>query len=548
MSWTSNNGIVLRDLVPRALRRQWAREGLVPDRDVYRSFAAQVRIRPLQTAVSDEHGCLDYLSLDREVRRAATTLRAAGLGARDIIGIHLPNGRSAVIAELAVAALGAVSLPYPYGRGIRDSVSLLGRSRAAALITVARPELPALCPVFVFGPAPEGCVSLDAGPVPAEPWASPLLDPDGPARILVTSGSEAEPKMIAYSHNAFLGGRARYVGSLHVRTTEGDDPMRGLVLVPLSSSYGSLGVPVLLAALGGTLLTQPRFDPADALRIIAEKQPTHVFGVPTMLRRMTDLPTASTVDTSSVRAVVSSSAAFPPTLLPPCRKLLADKVITIYGSADGVNCHTARTGIGPDRGTGIPDPAVAQIQILSPAGRPLPAGQDGEICALGPMTPLCYVAAPELDAAYRTAGWVRTGDLGHLDRHGRLHVSGRLKQVVNRGGLNISPAEVERHLATHPDIADVACVPVPDPDLGERLAACITQRPGTTPLTLPALTRYLEEERGLERRKLPEVLLRLPELPLGPTGKVCRHTLSALAADRPAPPAPRRPAGEPARR
>ncbi|MCK2241550.1 MULTISPECIES: fatty acid--CoA ligase family protein [unclassified Crossiella] len=544
MSWTSNNGIVLHDLVPHALRRQWVREGHCPDLDVYTAFRQQVKARPCRIAVSDELGCLDYVDLDREVRRIATALRAAGLGQRDIIGIQLPNGRHAVAAELAVAALGAVSLPYPYGRGTRDSVSLLGRSLAAALITVARPELPTLCPVFVFGPAPEGCMSLDEAPVPPEPWTPAVIDPDGPARILVTSGSEAQPKMIAYSHNAFLGGRARYVRSLHT----GEGPMRNLVLVPLSSSYGSLGVPVTLAALGGTLITQPKFDPADALRLITEQRPTHLFGVPTMLRRIVGQPRQSPEDTSSLRAVVSSSAAFPPSLLTDCRKRLADNVITVYGSADGVNCHTARTGISPTTGTGLPDPAVAQLQILSPTGRPLPRGEEGEIIALGPMTPLCYVADPGLDATYRLDGWVRTGDLGQLDRDGCLHVSGRLKQIVNRGGLNISPAEVEAHLSTHPDIADVACVPVPDPELGERLAACLVQHPSTEPLTLAALTGYLERERGLERRKLPEVLVPLAELPLGPTGKVCRHTLSALAADRPAPPPPRQPQGEPARR
>ncbi|WHT22865.1 class I adenylate-forming enzyme family protein [Crossiella sp. CA-258035] len=528
MSWTSNNGIVLRDLVPQALRRQWVREGWCPDQDIHTAFTHQVQAHPDRPAVVDEQGCLDYRSLDREVRRIATALRAAGLGPRDIIGIHLPNGRSAVAAELAVAALGAVSLPYPYGRGRRDSLSLLGRARAAALITLARADLPTPCPVFTFGPAAGDAVSLDRAPVPAEPWSPPPVDPDGPARILVTSGTEAEPKMIAYSHNAFLGGRASYLRALH----DGDAPMRNLLLAPLASAYGSLGVPVTLAALGGTLQLRRGFDPAEVLRAITEHRPTHLFAVPVMLRRLLDHPRSATEDTSSLRAVVSSSAAFPLTLLDGCRDRLCANVITVYGSADGVNCHTARTGATPATGTGLPDPAVAQIQIRTPAGRVLPRGEDGEICALGPMTPLCYVAAPELDAAYRPGGWVRTGDLGHLDHHGRLHVSGRTKQVVNRGGFNISPAEVEHHLDTHPDVAEVACVPVPDPELGERLAACLAQRPGSAPLTLPVLTRYLEEERGLERRKLPELLVVLPELPLGPTGKVCRHTLTALAADR----------------
>jgi acyl-CoA synthetase (AMP-forming)/AMP-acid ligase II len=197
-----------------------------------------------------------------------------------------------------------------------------------------------------------------------------------------------------------------------------------------------------------------------------------------------------------------------------------------------VNCHTAVTGLGPDTGTGLPDPAVAKIRIRGEDGDDCPPGFPGEICALGPMTPMSYVEAPELDARYRLpGGWVRTGDRGLLDEHGRLHVLGRLKQIVNRGGYNISPAEVEREVAAHPAVTEVACVPIPDDELGERLCACVAQPPEAEPLTLAELTRFLESERGLERRKLPEALLLLPELPVGATGKVCRRTLTELASE-----------------
>src|SRR5207248_3875830 len=124
----------------------------------------------------------------------------------------------------------------------------------------------------------------------------------------------------------------------------------------------------------------------------------------------------------------------------------------------------------------------------------------GEIQARGPMTPLCYPDAPELDAAYRTPdGWVRTGDRGLVDGEGELWVLDRLRHTVIRGGYTISPAEVERHIGAHPAIADVACVPVPDPDLNERLCACVARRRGTEPPTLSELQAFLERERGLER-------------------------------------------------
>jgi acyl-CoA synthetase (AMP-forming)/AMP-acid ligase II len=529
--WTSNAGVEISDLVPAPMRRAWSAQGHCPDRDLYTLFSGHVRRHPGRTAVIDAAGTTDYAELDTRVRHIAARLAERGLGERDIIAVQMPNGRDAVAAELAVAAIGAVALPYPPGPGSRGPASLLARARARAVI-VAQPSdavphahLPHLETVFTFGEGPRTAQSLTA---PARrPFVPRPVDPEAPARILVSSGSEAEPKMVAYSHNAMAGGRATYLRALHA----GDGPMRNLVLVPLASSFGSCGTSVTLAALGGTLLVQASFDPAAALRMIVEHRPTHVFGVPAMLHRIAEQPPTSREDFTGLQAVVSSGAALPEATAEACRARFGRPVITVYGSSDGVNCHTAATGLRPEAGTGRPDPAVARIRITDDTGAPLPAGQPGEICARGPMTPLCYVADPGLDARYRTpTGWVRTGDRGFLDEHGRLHVLGRIKQIVVRGGYNISPAEVERELAAHAAVAEVACVGVPDPELGERLCACIRERPGAPVPDLSELAVFLESRRGLERRKLPELLLRVPEMPLGPTGKICRSTLALLAA------------------
>lgn len=542
-TWTSGTGIVLRDRVPATLRRRWVEQGHCPGRDLYALFSEHVRAHPQRAAVVDAAGTIDYADLDTLVRRIAAALADAGCGRRDIIGIEVPNGRRAVAAELAVAAIGAVALPYPAGRGRRDSFSLLGRSRATGAIVVdvarevplaatlagLRPGLPALRTVFVFGAAPDGCRSLDPWLADAgadRRWRPAPVDPEAPARILVSSGSEAEPKMVAYSHNAMAGGRGNYVGVLH----GGSLPMRNLVLVPLASSFGSLGT-VTLARHGGTVLVLDAFDPAAALLMITEHRPTHVFGVPTMLRRMADQPQRRGEDTSSLCAIVASGAALHASAIEACRARFGCTVINVYGSADGVNCHTAKVDLAPGAThLGRPDPTVADIRIADARGRPAAAGQEGEIWALGPMTPLCYVNAPELDARYRpSGGWVRTGDRGLIDPDGYLRVVGRIKQIIIRGGYNISPAEIERQLNLHPVIAEAACVAVPDPDVGERLCVCVVQQPGTPPLTLTEINTFLENERSLERRKLPELLVALPELPLGPTGKVCRQTLTQIA-------------------
>lgn len=505
------------DLVPTELRRYWVHNGWCPDKDLYTLFTDHVRTHPERAALIDASGTVTYDELGRSVARVAAGLTASGARPRDIIAIQIPNGREAVIAEIAVAAIAAVALPLPCGSIGTATRQLLHRSRATALITddaAAEADRSYLCRTFQFG-------ELNSGS--ARGWRPATVDPDGPARIMVSSGSEAEPKMVAYSHNAIAGGRAAYVRALN----GGAGPMRNLVLVPLSSSFGSCGVPVTVAALGQTLIVQPSFDPSTTMRVIAEHRPTHVFGVPTMLRRLADQPEPDP-PASGLRAIVASGAALPPATAQACHERFGCPVIAVYGSSDGVNCHTATTGLGG--GAGVPDPAVASIRILGENGVDTPRGVPGEICARGPMTPMCYLAAPELDARYRLAGgWVRTGDRGMLDSRGRLHVLGRLRQIVIRGGYNISPAEVEEQLAAHPGVAEAVCVGVPDDDLGERLCACVVPRQGATGITLDEVTAFLHRERELERRKLPESLLLLPEFPLGSTGKVCRHTLTVLA-------------------
>ncbi|MFS0691385.1 class I adenylate-forming enzyme family protein [Streptomyces nitrosporeus] len=532
--WRSRNGLEFPDRVPRADRRAWEARGLCPGTDLFSLFERHALADPGRDAVVDTRGTVSYAELYAETLRIAALFAGAGLGARDVIALRLPNGRRAVAAELAVYALGAVALPYPLGGGVRDTLALLGRSRAGGAVfdepadVEAAARLPLLRAVFTTFPGADGGgPSLDrpAAGGPFEP-AGPPAPATAPARILVSSGSEAEPKMVAYSHQAMAGGRAAYVRAL---TGPMDRPPRLLVLVPLASSYGSLGVPVTLAALGGTLIVRERFAAADALRAVGEHRPTHLFGVPTMLRRMADLPRTPDEDTSSLRAVVSSGAALPGSTAAACRERFGLPVTAVYGSSDGVNCHTAAPGAPAGDTAGTPDPAVAAIRVVRPDGRPAAAGEAGEILAKGPMTPLCYVGAPELDARYRTAsGWVRTGDLGALDGAGRLRVLGRLKNVVIRGGYTISPAEVERELGTHPGIAEAVCVPVPDEEFGERLCACVRPVPRAPAPTLSAVTGHLGA-RGLERKKFPEYLLVTDRMPLRPTGKICRRTVTEWA-------------------
>jgi acyl-CoA synthetase (AMP-forming)/AMP-acid ligase II len=532
------------DHIPAEQRRAWAAAGYYPGKDLYSLFRGHVERAPEAAAVLDAEGTVSYAELDRQARRLAAGLARAGIAPGDIVAVQLPNDRFACAVDLAVAAVGAVVLPFPLGRGDRDAESLLRRSGAVAVITVAdhhgypcaarirklQDSLPMLRTVIVGeGRADEapGCVPIEELLAAGEDAFAPRsIDPDGPARILVTSGSEAEPKMVVYSHNALAGGRGAMMAGLHPGPAA---TMRNFFLVPLASAFGSSGTPVTLATLGGSLVLRPAFDPEATLRTVAETRPTHLLGVPTMLRMLLDCPAIHDTDLSSLRAAVLGGSALDRDTARRAEKILGCAVVSLYGSADGVSCNS---GLGEYDGTvGRPDPAVAAIRIIGvgPDEGELPPGATGEVVARGPMSPLGYVNSPELERTQRTPdGWTRTGDLGLIDDRGRLRIVGRRKDVVIRGGLNISPAEVESVLMTHPAIRDVACVPVPDPLYGERVCACVAT---SAELTLAEVTAHLAES-GMEPRKFPERLLLLDALPLGPAGKVDRQVLRVQAAER----------------
>ncbi|WP_432129122.1 class I adenylate-forming enzyme family protein [Streptomyces sp. bgisy082] len=533
----------LHDLVPAGLRRSWAADGTCPDLDLYSLFRARRIADPHHTAVLDAKGTLCYTALDRKVRCLAAGLRDLGIREGDVVGVQLPNHRNAVIADLALAALGAVALPFPVGRGVLEAECLLRRAQAVAVIAAVEHRdfhhaadlhglarsLPDLRHVVAVGPgqAPEGTVAW-TGLMRSDPEAfTPARPgPDSAARILVSSGSEAEPKMIAYSHNALAGGRGNFLASLMPDRT----PPRCLFLVPLASAFGSNGTAVTLARHGGTLVLLDHFTPDAALAALREHRPTHVLGVPTMVRMMLERLDADAEPLPAPTALVLGGAPLDETTAAAAAKAFGCPVVNLYGSADGVNCHTGLAhAVPPTDGSGVvaglPDPRVTEIRIADPDTHDaLADGAVGEIVSRGPMSPLCYVGAPDLDNRYRTpGGWVRTGDLGFLDADGVLHVVGRLKDIVIRGGANISPAEVERELTSHPRIRDVVCVGVPDPVMGERLAACVVSRGEEAP-TLESLGEHLSA-RGMERRKHPERLLVLPAMPLTAAGKPDRAAL-----------------------
>ena len=531
----------LIDLVPSNMRELWANKGLYPNRSVYDLFCDHVQEHSQQAAVAMLGQTVSYAQLLDSVQRLAARFKALGIVAGDVIAYALPNSWQCCAIDLAAAALEAIVAPFPTGRGRLDIESLIRRCDArmiilesehggvdlCALIESLRPTLLSLRLLVVDGDARQNWHTLDSL-FTGEPIAAhdlPSVCPNSPVRFLISSGTESEPKWVAYSHNALVGGRGRFLQRMHAS----DESFRGLYLMPLGTAFGSSATVGILSWLGGTVIVNPQFDVVQTIQIISDLKPNYIFGVPTMFQRIAADPALAHIDKSSLIAIVSGGATIDDVSIRRCMQAFDCGFISLYGSADGVNCHSSLTDSVEVilAKIGKPNPDVCAISIMDENGHEVKQGEVGEITALGPMTPMQYVNAPELDALYRGKdGWVYTGDLGFIDNEGYLVLAGRKKDIIIRGGANISPVQIETLAVSHPDVVSAACVPVSDPDMGQCICLCLVMREGVKRPSLVEFTHYLYEQ-GLEKNKLPEYLRYYRQLPLNPAGKVDKKQLTA---------------------
>ncbi|HTC82655.1 MAG TPA: class I adenylate-forming enzyme family protein, partial [Acidimicrobiia bacterium] len=436
------------DLVPAELRAAWVDAGHTPGVDLRTLFEGQVARHPDKVAVIDDEKSTTYAEIGAMADRIAGLLLEWGLGRGDVVAIQFPNIAEACAADLAVASIGATCLAYPVLYRHNEVRSLLSRSGAvaclfvrrlrefdyAAMMADLRAELPALEHLGVLGDPADGCDSIDAllhagGPPPPRPAVA--VGPFDPARIIVTSGTEAAPKMVLYSHAAIGGGIAQVLGALRP-----DDDTRFLLLPPLSTGFGSLGTYAALARFGVTMAVTAAFVPAGVIKLIERERITHMLAVPTMLAMM--LATGSgDADLSGLKVVGSFGAAMSEDRVRLTIATFGARFVNGYGCSDGAICMTGWDD-PPEKiaqTVGRPSPAMSEIRILDDDGADLAVGEVGEVCARGPMSPLGYFESPELDDLYRfDGGWVRTGDLGYFDPEGYLHIAGRKKDIIVRGG------------------------------------------------------------------------------------------------------------------
>lgn len=341
------------------------------------------------------------------------------------------------------------------------------------------------------------------------------------AVLFLTSGTTGEPKAVVESRSAHWAKMQLFADGF----LPGPDDVH-LLYLPISHVFG-FRLALLTLLRGGRLVLLERFSPARALELVQEERVTVLPGVPAHLRLLRESYDPARHDVGSLRWVLSAAAGLPRELAEWVYEALDARIMFVYGCSEGFTTLTnAATDIlagsvGNTVFRGPPGtPAAGTVRILEPGtGAALPTGETGEL-AFGAVMPVTYWDHPEV----AVDGWYRTGDLGHLDEAGRVYVTGRLKELINRGGLHVSIAEVEMALARHPVVADAAVIAVPDRVMGEAVCACIVPA-GDTPVSLAELRSFLSEH--LARHKLPDELCVLEAIPRTDIGKVDRRSLSA---------------------
>jgi cyclohexanecarboxylate-CoA ligase/acyl-CoA synthetase len=479
-----------------------------------------------------------------EFRTAAWDLAAAlaGLGAEpgDRIAVQLPNWSEYFLVYAACARLGVVMIPVVSIYREAEVSFIVENAGAVGLVTCGvfrgfdhqamASSIAATVPglrfrVVVRGVAVAGAVALDdllAGPGAASSLAH-VPSPDDPHLILYSSGTEARPKGCLHTWNSssFLPKQA-----VEALKLDRDDVM--FVPSPVTHALGlTLGVMAPTIA-GASVHLLDIFDPAVALERIGAYCCTGTASPAPFIRMLLDAFDPAQHDVSRLRFWLSAGAPIPAALVEEAAGRFAGcRVVSAYGSSEVMMATVCRPDDPVERvasSDGAPVPGV-EIRIVDLDEREVPTGRDGEIRYRGPGRLMEYWNRPDLTAAATDAeGWWRTGDLGRLDDDGYLRVTGRLKDIIIRGGFNISAREVEEALLQHPAIANVALIGLPDPLVGERACAVIVPRGGAT-VTLEDLYDFLVDERKIAVWKVPERIEFVEELPLTATGKIQKFAL-----------------------
>lgn len=500
-----------------------------------------------RTAVIYREERITYAELRERVDSLARGLIALGCRPHDRVVVQLPNLPEFIytyFACLRVGAISVLSLPVHREAEVRFFLEhtaarfyvIPDRWRTydhQAMAARLRGEVPSLQQVLVAGTHVQpGNLSLtevmNAGRgVPADLDAQ-RPDPDDCALMLLSSGTTGQPKLIPRTHNDY-----DYLSRTLAELFQFDTGTVSLAVAPAAHAWtlGNPGIQGTLLA-GGTVVISPGTEAETVFQQIEQHRVTFTNAVPALLIPWANDPALDRYDLSSLKIVLTGGQKCNPEPAAWIQQRLGVELHNMLGMGEGL---VVTTRPGDDEYTrfhtvGRPVSPFDEVRVVDDDGNPVSPGEMGELWTRGPYTICGYYRAPQISAAAFTAdGWYRTGDMVSVDTGGRVRVHGRKKDLINRGGEKISAEEVENLLQSHPKIAAVAVVAVPDPVMGERACACVVLRPGQR-LDLDEVAAFLLE-RGIAKYKLPERLKIFDALPLTSVGKVAKNVLRATISE-----------------
>jgi fatty-acyl-CoA synthase len=475
-----------------------------------------------------------YAALRADVDRLARALLAIGVETGDRVGIWAPNCSEWTLVQYATAKMGAIlvninpsyrshELEYVLNQaGITTLVAAesFKASNYREMIEEVRPRVPRLQRVILIGTDDWEATLGRAEQVSASELSAiqaGLANTD-PINIQYTSGTTGFPKGATLSHRNILN-NGFFVGEL-CNYTEAD---RVCIPVPFYHCFGMVMGNLACTSHGACMvIPAPGFDPAATLQAVQDERCTSLYGVPTMFIAEWNLPNFADYDLSSVRTGIMAGSPCPAELMKKLIEKGIEEVTICYGMTEtspvSTQNRTDDTFEQKTQTVGRVGPHL-EIRIADPAtGETVPRGTPGEFLTKGYSVMLGYWEQPDKTAEAIEDGWMHTGDLGVMREDGYVSITGRIKDMVIRGGENVYPREIEEFLYTHPDILDAQVIGVPDEKYGEELCAWIRMRDGAEPITAEALREFCAGK--LAHYKIPRYVEIVDEFPMTVTGKV----------------------------
>ena len=534
---------------PQEFAARYRAKGYWEDRSLRDTFAEISARYSDRVAIIDRDREVTYAELDERATRLALNLLDEGLRPLDRVVVQLPNVVEFAYFYFALQKIGCIpimALPTHRYREISQFVELSGAAACVApdrardfdytkLIRRIRNAHTNLRLGIILGAAPKGFLSLTElierkSVRSADDLKSITIDPEDPALFQLSGGTTGVPKLIPRTHNDYIY-NSKMAASV---TAVGPDKIL-LDVLPLAHNL-PLACPGLQGFFihGGKVVLANTTRGEDIFPLIERHRITHVAVVPALLIRWINDPLIKKFDLSSLQVIQSGGQRLQPEIRRRTEELIPSVTVQEnFGMAEGmlmfvrlddaeaVRMETVGRPISPDD----------EVRLVDEDDNEVAPGEVGEFLARGPYTLRGYYGAPEYNArAFTTDGFYRSGDLMRQHPSGNYMVEGRKKDLINRGGEKISAEEVENLILTHPAVQNVACVPIPDPVLGERMCACLVLRQGRS-LALPELVAFLAEQE-IAKHKLPERLEIMDDFLLSPFGKVSKKDLTDRIANK----------------